>query len=603
MESAINDPVRFSQLASEVNARSALEAWLRVSRALVDDLPLEETLDIIAQVARDLTGNVFAMVALADERAERLVVRGAAGLDEDYLVFANSTIPLMIGGQLEHPETPSARAYRTGEPVSISDMFADETVSEWRQVVAKQGYRSLLSIPLAGPGELGALTVYAEGAGAFQQEQIDLLTALAQGAAAAIEIVRLRESELAMMAELEQVDLMHQRLNRVALAGQGLDRILHALSDMTGYEMCAEEPTGDGIVAAWPSSHRGPQLAATDRSAMREIACEKLEMVERFDATSKGMVYLVPIVIADEVVALLWASGQLHPMGNTQRGVFERGAMVSSLELLRQRHGQEVEWRMRGDLFRDLLNLEAADEHRVVARARSYGHDILKPHLVLVIRPDEPASESALQHVIACTRTVAAGRSRSALVAAREGAVVMLLPQGDGSEPPTKTARAIVSLVAARGTASMTASVAIGDVCESPLDYRMATEVASNALRLSQSGRANGQVVQVADLGIFRLMLSAHEPAELRRFAEQTLGPLRQPQDSRNAALLPTLQAFAENDFQPGRTATALHLHPNTLTYRLRRIESLLGVPLRSSQGMLDVNFALAIDRFVRTSA
>lgn len=587
-----------------MDAQAALESWLKVSRALVDDRPLTEILNLIAEVARDLTGHLYAMVALADDRAERLVVQGSAGLPPEYLAVANVESPLVVGGERGRSETPSARAFRTGHPVTLPDLFADEAFVEWRTAADRQGYRSLVSIPLAGPGELGALTVYGAAAGVFEQSQVDLLSALAKGAAAAIEIARLRERELTMMAELEEVDLMHQRLNRVALAGQGLDPILRSLSEMTGYDIFVEEYAGRATIAAWPEGHSGPDLPADERERLRATACETLELASR--SSEDHVIYVAPIVLAGEIAALLWASGEDHTASDTQRRVIERGAIVSSLELLSQRHAQDVEWRLRGDLLRDLLNLEASGAPRILERARSYGHDLTDLHVLIVVRPDtptrasdvkgRPTSEAALQHVIACVRSVSARSPGSSLVAGHEGSVVMVLRHSAKiPDLPKRTAKAITALVASRG--NMTASAAIGDVCGSPLDYRLATQVASAALSLVQDSGTGGRVIEVADLGIYRLLLSGNEASALRAFSERTLGPLRRPEDTRNADLVHTVRTFIENDLQAGRTAEVLHIHPNTLAYRLRRIESLTGVLLRSSQGLLDMSFALAIDR------
>jgi hypothetical protein len=92
----------------------------------------------------------------------------------------------------------------------------------------------------------------------------------------------------------------------------------------------------------------------------------------------------------------------------------ERGGLVIALELLKQHHAQEVEWRVRGDILADLLSLEPADEPRILARARAYGRNLTQPHVVLVARPDTldaevrgpglTMSEEAQQHVIACAR-------------------------------------------------------------------------------------------------------------------------------------------------------------------------------------------------------
>jgi DNA-binding PucR family transcriptional regulator len=85
----------------------------------------------------------------------------------------------------------------------------------------------------------------------------------------------------------------------------------------------------------------------------------------------------------------------------------------------------------------------------------------------------------------------------------------------------------------------------------------------------------------------------------LRGFADRILGPIRQPPETRNADLVRTLRVYLENDLQSNRTAEALHVHPNTLAYRLRRIETLTGSSLRSSKGLLEMSFAVAVDRLL----
>jgi len=60
------------------------------------------------------------------------------------------------------------------------------------------------------------------------------------------------------------------------------------------------------------------------------------------------------------------------------------------------------------------------------------------------------------------------------------------------------------------------------------------------------------------------------------------LGPLRH----RGADLLETLEAYFATQLDRRRTATQLHIHPNTLDYRLRRIRVLTGLDTNSASGI-----------------
>ena len=70
-----------------------------------------------------------------------------------------------------------------------------------------------------------------------------------------------------------------------------------------------------------------------------------------------------------------------------------------------------------------------------------------------------------------------------------------------------------------------------------------------------------------------------------REAALRFLRPLMAHGEQRATELLPTLRVWLRNDAQPSRTCEELYIHRNSLSYRLRRIEELLGTSLSSLDG------------------
>ena len=95
------------------------------------------------------------------------------------------------------------------------------------------------------------------------------------------------------------------------------------------------------------------------------------------------------------------------------------------------------------------------------------------------------------------------------------------------------------------------------------------------------------------DLGLYRLLLGLQSLPELRSFQDEVLSTLRQK--DRSGALLKTLRSYLSTNGSPTDAAQALHLHRNTVLYRLDRIEDLLGVDLRDSEVRLTLHLALKI--------
>lgn len=89
-----------------------------------------------------------------------------------------------------------------------------------------------------------------------------------------------------------------------------------------------------------------------------------------------------------------------------------------------------------------------------------------------------------------------------------------------------------------------------------------------------------------------RLLASVPEGTR-SSFRERLLGPLEEYDRSRQADLLHTLEVFLACSGSWNRTATRLHVHVNTLRYRIRRIEALTGRDLGTLEDRVDFFLAL----------
>ncbi|MEU6119099.1 PucR family transcriptional regulator ligand-binding domain-containing protein [Streptomyces sp. NPDC047117] len=90
------------------------------------------------------------------------------------------------------------------------------------------------------------------------------------------------------------------------------------------------------------------------------------------------------------------------------------------------------------------------------------------------------------------------------------------------------------------------------------------------------------------------VLLLPFVPDDVRRaFTARLLDPLRDYDRRHRAELIPTLEAFLDSDGSWTRCAGRLHLHVNTLRYRVGRIEQLTGRDLSRLEDKLDFFLAL----------
>ncbi|MFJ6411130.1 PucR family transcriptional regulator, partial [Streptomyces hydrogenans] len=101
------------------------------------------------------------------------------------------------------------------------------------------------------------------------------------------------------------------------------------------------------------------------------------------------------------------------------------------------------------------------------------------------------------------------------------------------------------------------------------------------------------QVARLRDLDGLEMLL-AGIPGHVRDvYRETVLGPLTRAGRGSGAMLLETLEAFLAHDCSWTRTAEALHVHINTVHYRVARIETLTGRDLSRLDDRVDLRAAL----------
>jgi len=85
-------------------------------------------------------------------------------------------------------------AVKSGEPVIVTDAWVDTRIAASQEDIRREGYRSLLAIPLITKrGALGAACLYTMAPGRFVTEDIQILFAFTNEAALALENANLYE--------------------------------------------------------------------------------------------------------------------------------------------------------------------------------------------------------------------------------------------------------------------------------------------------------------------------------------------------------------------------------------------------------------------------
>jgi DNA-binding PucR family transcriptional regulator len=134
------------------------------------------------------------------------------------------------------------------------------------------------------------------------------------------------------------------------------------------------------------------------------------------------------------------------------------------------------------------------------------------------------------------------------------------------------------------------AGAGVGNPCDRPADVARSYAEARRALAAGQRMGGPASVSVFADLGIHRLLLRVPDVGDLRAFAEEVLGGL-------SGEYLETLEVYFLENRSPARAAQRLNVHPNTVGYRIRRVEELTGLSFARHRDRLMAEVAVEILR------
>lgn len=97
------------------------------------------------------------------------------------------------------------------------------------------------------------------------------------------------------------------------------------------------------------------------------------------------------------------------------------------------------------------------------------------------------------------------------------------------------------------------------------------------------------------NIGLYGLLVSGSTRQTMQSMVERALGTLMRADADGGPNLVQTLRVYLTKDRHLERTAAALHVHPNTVRYRVHRAQELLEVNLRDPDERFLLELALRV--------
>jgi DNA-binding PucR family transcriptional regulator len=258
---------------------------------------------------------------------------------------------------------------------------------------------------------------------------------------------------------------------------------------------------------------------------------------------------------------------------------------VISTQLVTEYEQERARWirgaaAARAELVTAIIDGQPVDASAASATLR---YDVTRHHLAFIVwseaRADQPPPSTGSLEVAATALARELGGGPVLLVPIGER-VVWAWTSGDGFHDKAMPAPLRDGLRAALGTPI----AGVAGLAGSHHQARAARRVGELL------GVRPGTVVRYGSVALTALLTV--EPAEAVAFATTQLGELAGDTDAA-CRLRATLRVYLEENQSPARVARRLGIHQNTVVYRVKRAEEILGHPL--DQGRLELEVSLRL--------
>lgn len=402
---------------------------------------------------------------------------------------------------------------------------------------------------------------------------------------------------------------LQRELNQIALDGGGILRIAQHIAKFvqqplvllredgqiathSGLETLAETRQ-HALLSSLPNVTVLRSWAATHPASTLHTTVDALTLNGSSSAAGYGQVVVMPIMAMDSIrgyCLLLRPLGQVgQPISAVEEIAVSQGAAAAALEWAKLNAVGLAEERMRAAFVDELLAAEIADEQAWIQRGASLHYDLTKPHVAWVVEAKNVPEWPAPLMRFVKEQGVNVPLSR------RDEGVLLFWPTDN---PKSGRDHKVVAHALAERLQNHYPKaqivIGIGRPATTPGNWLQSQQQARESWRLGKEWKGS-PVTYFGDLGLYQLLTALGSSPEAGRFYRKTLGRLLSYDESKNAELVQTLEAFFDSHGNLSQTASRLHIHRNTLTYRLEQISSITQLDLDDPDARFSLQFALKL--------
>lgn len=451
-------------------------------------------------------------------------------------------------------------------------------------------------------------------------EDVTLLEAISVQATIAIINAQNYEKQLRNNADLEKYNKMlesernkyrystslHSRFTEMVLNGCRIEDILSEISSLLNRDIF--------IIDLFYNINNYSFSNYTNLDGIKSINSDLIKYLReneksRYYRADKSLYFsFSPIMVNKETLGWLCVVSGEDYFSELDNVTLERSVTILALELLKMNELSHMEQAIKGDFLESLIMNQNKDY--IIKCAKNYGYRFDRMHQIVVIEVErdnliisDEKHEKELKRYIKyyydlITEKINRVFSNPITLIKGNRIIVMLELNNNAKKEKLKLfleniiTENNISFFSKYGKKVVRAGVS--NVISSLEAFKTSYYNAIYAVRMTKDMEGENLYLFYDDLEIKKFLLN-NDKVDLGYFISKTLGPLIDYEKNSKNEYLETLKVYIKSNGNWTYTKDFLHIHGNTLSYRLKRIMNLLNVDLNDYNQRLRLQIAFEI--------
>jgi sugar diacid utilization regulator len=600
-----------------------------------DSGSFENLIALCSSFAAGLVGAESAGIMLYDSRTDRLTIaKPGFGTDDESLLKQYCV-------SLTSPAN-SVRVFKTGQPYVSLDCLGDpRTPRSVLKSLRMFNVHQLLMVPLFGRiGPIGVINLVDKKDGQFSEGDVRVVQNMGTVIGRLIEDHmtedRLRQDKAVLVDQLFikskeieslklHVSLTDALLSYLVSDQSGVNKMLARLSrtlnrnlliytssgKVIGQSSLAKKPIGNPVPyhVFDRIGEVGQRMLILRDTGSDETADWEIRPVASAVAMPDGLelsadcMLLKPLRAGHRALGYLAVCGFDGCLTTDEQMATNRACTCIAAEMIRvlAERGSEEK---RGSALVEALVDGHSTEEELLDVSRSLGRTLTAPFCAVVARQIDAKTgtrgirDGAFEW-LAFRGVLNEVLQHAWLMSLRENEFVAICSLRTLAEGATEQAEGPAALSDRLATALSRArmerpiSIGIGPACATLGKIPASFNEARVAAILATDETAGTLIACAESLGVYRLLAQIQKQDVLFQFAERTLGPLLEHDRNTQTRYIETLESHLDCDCRLKQSSARLHIHANTLRYRLGRIQELLGCDVNDAAARLNLAVAM----------